>query len=84
VPEDPYWWVYPNTRKPISLLKIPKYVEEEMGIKDGKPLMITITGVNGEEYFRGPVTVTSGCEIYLPNNVKEMLKGLRDVKITLV
>lgn len=83
VAEDMYWWVYPKTRKQISLLKIPKHIEEQEGIRDGTLLTIVVTDMDGGEYYRGPVTVTSGCEIYLPKNVRRMLRQLKEFRITL-
>ncbi len=79
--EENYWWIYPKRRKQISLLKIPKRIADNLEIHDGKPISISICGKDETDLYKGPVSVTSDCEIYLPKNVKEMLKGLAEAKI---
>lgn len=78
------WVVYPNKRKQISLIKIPKDIVAELNIRDGTPISILITGKANRNYFRGPVTVTSGCEIYIPNNVKNILRNLKEFRIVIL
>ncbi len=73
------WPVRPSERKQLLLLKIPDEIVSRLRIADGQRLIVTIK-VNGE-LFKGPLTVTSGCEIYLPKNLRRLI-ALRDFKIS--
>lgn len=81
--EENYWWIYPNRRKQISMLKIPKHIADNLNIHDGKTISICICSKDEIDLYKGPVSVTSDCEIYLPKNVKEMLKDLAEAKIVI-
>ena len=77
------WIIRPSERKQIKLLKIPKEIEEKGNIKDGKVIVVEIKDDDNHLIFISPLTVTSGCEIYLPNNVRKKLEKLNAFTITI-
>ena len=74
------WTVRSSERKQLLLLKIPRRITDKLDIHDGHTLLVTIR-FNGE-MFRGPLTVTSGCEVYLPKNLRKLI-DVHDFKISI-
>ncbi len=77
------WIVRPQERKQISLLKIPSKITSKLHIKDGQPINVKIF-VGGTDVYKGPLTVTSGQELYIPKNVRNLLKNEKEFILTIV
>ena len=65
----------------MLLVKIPKELVDEFGVKNGASLMVKIK-TDGELY-RGPLRVTSGFELYLPKNLREILARKKSFRIAI-
>ena len=74
------WTVHSSERKQLILVKIPRRITDKLEIHDGDTLLATIR-INGE-MFRGPLTVTSGCEVYLPKKLRKLI-DIHDFKISI-
>jgi hypothetical protein len=74
------WTVRSSERKQLLLVKIPGRIADKLNIHDGHTLLVTIR--IDREMFRGPLTVTSGCEVYLPKNLRKLIDD-RDFKISI-
>lgn len=77
------WIVRPNERKQIFLVKIPSEVVSKFNIKDGIAVSVRIT-VEDVDLYRGPLTVTSGQELYIPKNVRNLLKNVKEFKLSIL
>lgn len=77
------WIVRPQERKQISLLKIPSEIAAKLDIKDGQPVNVKIL-VGGTDIYKGPLTVTSGQELYITKNVRNLLKNEKEFILTIL
>ncbi len=77
------WIVRPQERKQISLIKIPSEIAFKLHIKDGKPISVKIL-IGGADIYKGPLTVTSGQELYIPKNVRNLLKNEKEFILTII
>ncbi len=77
------WIVRPRERKQISLVKIPSEIAAKFNSRDGQPINVKIL-VNGTDVYKGPLTVTSGQELYIPKNVRNLLKNEKEFILTIV
>jgi len=72
------WIVRPSERKQIKMVKIPKEVARALRARDRKRVLVSIRA-GGEELYKGPLTVTSGLEVYLPKSVQELVEGEKEL-----
>ncbi len=77
------WIVRPPERRQIILVKIPSRIAAKLHIKDGQPINVKIF-VRGTDIYKGPLTVTSGQELYIPKNVRNLLKNEKEFILTIV
>lgn len=77
------WIVRPQERKQISLVKIPSEIASKLQIKDGEPISVKIL-IGGIDIYKGPLTVTSGQELYIPKNVRNLLINEKEFILTIV
>ncbi len=77
------WIVRPQERKQISLVKIPSEIASKLHIKDGEPISVKIL-IGGTDIYKGPLTVTSGQELYIPKNVRNLLKNEKEFILTII
>ncbi len=77
------WIVRPMERKQISLVKIPSEIASKLQINDGEPISVKIL-IGGTDIYKGPLTVTSGQELYIPKNVRNLLKNEKEFILTIV
>ncbi|CAG1003497.1 MAG: hypothetical protein OIN86_16660 [Candidatus Methanoperedens sp.] len=77
------WIVRPQERKQISLVKIPSEIASKLNIKDGEPISVKIF-IGGTDIYKGPLTVTSGQELYIPKNVRNLLKNEKEFILTII
>lgn len=77
------WIIRPLERKQISLVKIPAEVASKFHVRDGVPVNVRII-LEGVDLYRGPLTVTSGQELYIPKNVRGLLKNTKEFKLSIV
>ncbi len=77
------WIVRPQERKQISLVKIPSEIASKLQIKDGKPISVKIL-IGATDIYKGPLTVTSGQELYIPKNVRNLLKNEKEFILTII
>jgi bifunctional DNA-binding transcriptional regulator/antitoxin component of YhaV-PrlF toxin-antitoxin module len=64
-------------------VKIPSEIAAKFNIRDGQPINVKIL-VNGTDVYKGPLTVTSGQELYIPKNVRNLLKNEKEFILTIV
>ena len=65
--------VRPGERRQIGMVKIPVEIARALGTHDGNRILISIRA-GRREVYRGPLTVTSGLEVYLPKNLQQLLE----------
>ncbi len=72
----------PGERKQLLLVKIPKDIAEKFNVENGRTVAVKIRA--DRELYRGPLKVTSGFELYLPKNLRQILTLKKAFTIALV
>ncbi len=66
------WTVSPGDRRQIGMVKVPLAIAERLRLHDGQQLTVEVRAGRRLLYV-GPLTVTSGQELYIPRRVQTVV-----------